>query len=385
MPVMFKQPNTGLTELVRTLISAPALIRKGRAQARQLTRDRQASAASLQKSIAEASKADNEAQILQDQFSARQNLAPSLNTLRAFREGGTIPTGSLGPGVSPLEGDINSSLRSNQDLFGPNVTPSSGDASSALATVLRGFGGNSKQVTGAILNDQTAGLRSEAADAARGDQDNELVATLNSVASGNTTPAVFDTNSQGTVLNRFTGQLDESGQLAQANIENTGRTSQDAKFAALQKLNTTLAEEGLPTMPESIMRAAAAGNIEVRQDPVGLQSVIFDPVQQRVLGTVDPKQGFTPFQAPPPEPESDEGGGIMSLIQGLFSGGDQTQPQPGGGAGGGGTAAGPGQPPFAGAMWSPVRQEWVSPQDLEFTAQQRGLSVEQVKQQLGIQ
>lgn len=398
MPVTFFEKNTGLGELARALTAAPATFAEGRRQGQQQALDRANDAASLRKSIADARKTELETQSLADQRGFQAGLPEDLNILDARRTGRNLPVAPppVGSAGSPLEFDINQSLRGNQDLFASRDVPSARQSSEALANLLRSFDGNAAQVTDALGNVQSQDLSAEAAGVARENLvGRELLAALNSIQADDPVQAPFRTNASGVTTNQFSGAIDESGQLAGANIDaeraladqrrtsETSLTSQEKQFRALQELNEALIGAGKQPIDEVTMRAIAAGTIETFRDPLGLRTMVFDTARQQVIGTIDEQNGFQPFVPPTAQPETNEPGLVGQALNFLGFGGDESaQAAP--------EAQVTETPPAAAApagqsLFSPVLNRNVTQAEIEATARSRGLTVEQVKQRLGIQ
>lgn len=252
MPVQFYEKNNGIADLARTLVSAPALVQQSRRQAQDAAMQRRNDAAAMQSQIADARKSNTEADLLQDQYQRRQNLGQDLNTMDAYRSDRSmsVPPPAPGSARSPLEGDINQSLRGNQDLFASRETPGAEDYTSSLANVLRAFGGNAQQVTGAMGNIQSQNTAHQAQDVAQDTLSGSgLMAALNNIAAGNSmTP--YSQNASGAVLDQYTGNLDESGQLAQANVMDT---MQDQGTSLMQNAAAAGYQPGTPEY-ETFMR-----------------------------------------------------------------------------------------------------------------------------------
>lgn len=398
MAIRIRNENTGYGELARALISAPAYYGMGQRYRREQATDRAKDAASIRESIAEARKTQLEADALDEQAGYRSGLPQDLDILDAHRSGRSrvLPPPAAGSAGFPLEADINQSIRMNPDMFVSTGVPSASDANAAFANMLRAFGGNAEQMTGAMLDRQTGDLRAEAAGGARDAMGGrELIAAINSIAQGNQVQAPFS-QSGGSVLNEFTGAVDQSSPMAQAGIaadqaladqrqrDSGTLTPQDKQYDALLKLNNALAAAGKQTMDEVTMRQIAADTLQTFNDPMGLTRVIYDPATQQVVATIDEKNGYQPFVPPADErAQGESGGGLLDFFGSLagqgwdmVTGGDdavQAEPSPV-----------PPQAPGAG-MWSPVLQRNVTEAEIAETARNRGVTPDEVRQRLGIQ
>lgn len=237
MPVSFYNSNEGLGDLARALVSAPAVYGQAREKGRAMAQTRMEDAAGIQKSIADARKTMFETQQIRDQQDARAELPESIGTINAYQTGSQrrVDPPQVGSAGSPLEADVNASIRGNQGLFASTDVPGQDDLSNALANIVRAYGGNAEQVMGATMQ---GSLGSEAARGAQNTFDGgELVAALQAIGTGQQLPQMYDLNSQGIQSQRYSPGIDESGQLAQANIGAERALQQDRAAPDWQRVD----------------------------------------------------------------------------------------------------------------------------------------------------
>lgn len=273
MPIQFYQKNQGFGDLARALVSAPALYGQAKRQGQQQATDRAQDVAGIQKSIADAHKTNLEAQQLEDQRRYRAGLPEDLDVLNAYQTDRQRPVAPppVGSAATPLEGDVNASVRGNQDLFASTAVPGADDAMTSLANVLRAYGGNAEQVTSAMMQ---GSLGSEAAREARGSFDGgELVAALEAIATGQNVPQLYDVNSQGIQSQRYSPGIDESGQLAQANIASeralADQRMTDEGTSLMQHARAAGLEPGTPEYEAFIRENAVKSGVTVNTGPTG--------------------------------------------------------------------------------------------------------------------
>lgn len=272
MPTQFYEKNQGFGDLARALVTAPALYGQAKRYSQDQAAARAADAAGIRKSIADTRQTMLENQQIEDQRRYRSGLPEDLDVLNAYQTGRqrSVPP-PPGTGATPLETDVNRSIRGNQDLFASTAAPGADEAMTSLANVLRGFGGNAEQVTGAMMQ---GGLGSEAAREARNTFDGgELVATLQAIATGQNLPQLYDVSSQGIQSQRYSPGIDESGQLAQANVASERALAEqrlsDEGTQLMQHAIAAGLEPGTPEYEAFIRENAVKSGVTVNTGPTG--------------------------------------------------------------------------------------------------------------------
>jgi hypothetical protein len=194
MTVIFRDNRSGLGDFAQAMITAPILYRHGLSQGQDALALRDSRMSAAAKSLAEA-------EDLQRKFKAQDGLGGALETIYRFNAG-------LPEFDRPPEGQGTGFFATREP---DPITPDR--FAKAQSMFLRANPGNADQASKALLNFQTGGFRNQAVTAARGG-DSPLAVMLNAIGAGTNVPDLYGQNAAGSVLDKFTGAVNQDNPLA---------------------------------------------------------------------------------------------------------------------------------------------------------------------------